>query len=220
MSVLGPLAATNRKELTMSDNMLGMSPDDDHLGLVIDFTSKLRSGAITPMAAKRFLRGEVSHATFPVWKIITLGTGLKTAKNFRKALKDAGCKIGDWGNDILGQRTFTVSTEKTEVDLVAVTVAGLGFTGGATRKDIYERAQELGLSLCPAEVGPQLRLQYLDQPMDEWLVVGMEPIAVSDDYLHVFHVERDGAGRWLGGDFGYPDFFWGGGYRFVFVRRK
>lgn len=203
----------------MSKNMLGTSPDD-HLGLVIDFASKLRSGAITEMAAKRFLRGEVSHATFPVFKTITLGTGLSTAKDFHKALKDAGCKIGTWGDDTLGQRAFAASAERTEVNLVSVTVAELGFKKGATRREIYERAQELGLSLCPAEVGPQLRLQYLDQPLGEWLIIGMEPIADSDGGLSVFGVGRGGGGRWLGGGDGIPDDFWDGGDRFVFVSRK
>jgi len=47
---------------------------------------------------------------------------------------------------------------------------------------IYAAAKERGLELCPAEVGPQLRLQYQDQ-LDEWLVIGMEPILGPDGTL-------------------------------------
>jgi hypothetical protein len=38
------------------------------------------------------------------------------------------------------------------------------------------RAQQLGFGLAAAEVAPQLRLQYFDQPVGEFLIIGMEPI--------------------------------------------
>jgi hypothetical protein len=172
--------------------------------------------------ALRFLRGElvVGPQEFSVWKTIRLGTGLKTVDDFRHALKDNGDRIGNWGNDILGKLAFTVSDTETEVNLVVTSVAELGFKDGATRADIYKRAVELGLELCSPEVGPQLRLQYKDQPRGEWLIIGMEPISDSGGYLDVFVVEHVVDGRWLRGDYGGPDDFWGGSSRFVFVSRK
>ena len=127
---------------------------------------------------KRFLSGELVvkeiERKFNVWKTINLGTGLKTTDDFRKALKGRGFNIGNWADDILGKPAFTAAAEATEVDLVKVTVAELGFKKGARRDQIYERAKELGLELCAPEVGPQLRLQYQDQPNGEWLLIGME----------------------------------------------
>ena len=171
---------------------------------------------------QRFLSGElvVSAVTkvWKIWKTIKLGTGFKNADDFRKAIKQSGMFIGDWGNDILGKPAFTAATEETEVDLVLVTVADLGFKDGAKRSDIYNRAIELGLQLCPNEVGPQLRLQYKDQPKGEWMFIGMEPITDSDGHLRVFYVGRYGdGGLYLYGYHGYPDVFWRGHYRFVFV---
>ncbi|MFZ2832027.1 MAG: hypothetical protein WAZ40_02645 [Minisyncoccia bacterium] len=174
---------------------------------------------------QRFLSGEMvikaSERNFPIWKTIRLGTGLKTPDDFRAAIKAAGMYIGDWGNDILGKPAFTVSPEETEVDLVVVSNADLGFKDGTKLEDTYARALELGLELCPNEVGPQLRLQYTDQPNGEWLLVAMEPIIDSDGFRGLFGVKRDdGGGRYLNGYNGGPDRVWGADARFVFRRRK
>ena len=91
---------------------------------------------------------------------------------------------------------------------------------GATLADIHNRAKELGLELCPAEVGPQLRLQYADQPRGEWLLIAMEPITDSVGDPRIFDVELGDFGRWLDGLCGDPDGFWFGSGRFVFVRRN
>lgn len=175
--------------------------------------------------AKRFLRNEVILAEpkpqdFQTWRTIKLGTGLKTADDFRKALKKVG-GIGDWADDILGKPAFTASDTESKVELVVRSVEELGFKDGATREEIYNRAKEIGLDLCPAEVGPQLRLQYKDQPKGEWLLIAMEPITDSDGGLYVFGVgRRDDGMQWLRGYYGSSDFFWHGNFRWVFLRRK
>ena len=171
-----------------------------------------------------FLAGELMVSApvriWKTWKTIKLGTGLKTADDFRKALKAGGFRIGDWTNDILGKPAFSVASKEMEVDLVNVSVAELGFANDASRKEIYDRAIELGLELCPAEVGPQLRLQYKDQSHSEWLVIAMEPIVASDGGLLVFRVDHDGGGVWLYSHGGHPGRVWGAGSRFLFVLRK
>ena len=174
---------------------------------------------------QRFLSGELIVSTavkvWKTWRTLKLGTGLKIADDFRTALKKADCNIGEWGNNILGQPAFTVADMETEVELVIASGTDLGFKGSATRADIYKRAQELGLDLCPNEVGPQLRLQYTDQPNGEWLLIAMEPITDSGGDLDVFRVERNDDGtQWLIGDFGGPVSVWDAGYRWVFLRRK
>lgn len=157
---------------------------------------------------------------FKVWKTIKLGTGFRNADDFRKALESGGYRIGDWANDILGKPAFKVAAEKIEVDLVKVTVAELGFKDGARRDQIYERAKEIGLELCPDEVGPQLRLQYRDQPNNEWILVGMESILDSGGGLEVFYVRRGGSGLWLFGSWGDSGRFWDADCRWVFVRPR
>ena len=133
---------------------------------------------------RRFLADELVvrpvQPELKVFKTIKLGTpSLKTAYDFRKAIKYGGMKISDWAYNILGKPQFTVATEEMEVDLAQVTVGDLGFKKGARYDQICDRAKKLGLEPCPPEVGPQLRRQYTDQPNGERILVGMEPLAGS-----------------------------------------
>lgn len=157
---------------------------------------------------------------FPTWRAVKLGTH-QTVEDLKVAVKTVGHNISDWSNDILGKPEFTISEEQSEQELVKLSVAELGFKNGATRKDIYARANELGLALCPNEVGPQLRLQYKDQPKGGGILVAMEPITDSDGDRLVFSVERnDGGESWLDAAYGSPDIVWFGSYVWVFTRRK
>lgn len=61
---------------------------------------------------------------------------------------------------------FVTSDDKYCVVTVERTVADLGFTEGATLPQIFERAKELGFGLCPLELAPYFRLQYMNQPED------------------------------------------------------
>ena len=176
----------------------------------LQFTEFLRNGGQVKFELK----------AFPTWKTIKLGTGPQTADDFRKVIRAAGMKIRDWANDILGKPAFTASETGQEVDSVVVTPKELGFRGDAPYKDICGKAIELGFELCPAEFGPQLRLQHPDQPKDEWLTVAMKPITSSGGPLFVFVVGHNGAGLWLSVNFGGPDDVWNADVRFVFVRRK
>ena len=192
-----------------------------------EMSSDIMQGWIeNPKGLQKFLTGLCPSVTgsvpeFKVFKTIKLGIpGLKTADDFRKSLKDNGFKVGDWANDILGKPAFTVATEETELDLVVVSVSELGFKKGATREQIYARAKERGLDLCPAEVGPQLRLQYTDQPNGEWLVIAMEPIRDSDGSLGLFGVEHAGHGLWLSGYYDDSDNVWGAYDQWVFARSR
>jgi hypothetical protein len=154
---------------------------------------------------------------FPVFKTIKLGTH-KSVNDLRQSLKDRGSRISSWGDKILGKITLTESEMK--VTLHVATVKELTGKDWATNRGINEAIRSKGYDLCPAEAGPQLRLQYTDQPKGEWLRIAMKPIADSDgdlDIFSVFHVDGE---RCLYGGGGHPDGGWSGDDRFVFVSKK
>lgn len=163
-----------------------------------------------------------------IFKTIKIGTH-KDAEALRNAIKMAGMKIGDWGNDILGMPAFIVSPKEADIILTRKTIADLGFPNGATYRDICTKAVgqtttidgiEYEVSLCPNEVGPQLRLQYPDQPKGEWLRIAMEAITGSGGCRLLFNVAQDDGDLWLYGDCGRDDNFWYGSIGFVFCLHK
>jgi len=159
----------------------------------------------------------VSTTEVHAWKTIEIG-GRKGVRAYRNALDAAAVRIGDSANEILGRPAFRYADARENVDLVVRSVAELGLEGeNATLADIYGRARRLGLALCPAEVGPQLRLAYLNQPLGEVLHIAMEPVATYAGELTILALANGGTGPLLIGSAGRPDFMLPRTLRFVFA---
>jgi hypothetical protein len=159
-----------------------------------------------------------SAADVPVWKTIAVGTFTDTFA-LLNALDAAGCSFGDLVGQIFARPAFTVGATKTNVELFAVSAAELGFqTDTASLTDIYARAKRLGFGLAAAEIGPQLRLQYFDQPIGEFLIIGMEPIRTWKGEPAILNIANGGAGLILIGQDGSADAQVSVASRFVFVR--
>jgi uncharacterized protein YjiS (DUF1127 family) len=157
-------------------------------------------------------------ADIPVWKTIAIGS-FKDLSALRRAMVSVGCSAGKSADEILARPTFTLSGKKTEVELLVVSPAELGLQGEtAALRDIYVHAQRLGLRLSPAEVAPQLRLQYFDQPIGEFLLIAMEPIRTWAGKPVILTVANGGAGLILIGQDGQDDLEIPVTSRFVFVR--
>src|SRR3989344_702519 len=156
-----------------------------------------------------------------VFKTIKVGTGPKDTDGFRSALKDAGCKISNWSNDILGKPGFRVAAQPADIDLVVLTTTQLtGKSDDGTTAEVFAGAVRLELEECAPDDGPQLRLQYLDQPLGECLRMGMEPITDSNGDFRVFSVGHNDVGLWLYANYANPNLHWHGGLLWVFRRRK
>lgn len=161
---------------------------------------------------------------FPVWKTIKRGPNLDTADTFSKAIKAKGMEIGDWAKDIMSKpdfiRSITETNSEQEYDLFQLTTAQLTGTGAGTTAEVFAGIERLKFEKCPAWMGPKVRLDYLDQPNGEVLIIAMNPITDSDGNLKLFGVRHDGHGLWLYGSYGEPDYVWNSDTRFVFACRK
>lgn len=159
------------------------------------------------------------YESFPDKKILkkTIELTSKTPEQYRKELIDTGNQISTYAEEILNKIEPLQTPEP--INLVSFSVEQLGFPNGATYAKIKEKAESLGLKLCPPQVGPELRLQYTDQPNSEYLRIAMDVILDLDGDPSLFSVYRyDGGYTWLYDNFGRDDFRWDGSHGFVFSK--
>lgn len=163
----------------------------------------------------------ISHTyeSFPDKKIffqtIETDPSIQTPQHAEAKLKEKAIYLSDYGKDLLYKTEFSKSKESYQ--LVRFTVGELGFPSGATTDEIYAKAKTLGMDLCPAEVGPQLRLSYSG---GEWMLIAMKQILGRDGRPRAFRLSSDGDGLRLLGNSASPDYRWGADSSFVFCLRK
>ena len=124
--------------------------------------------------------------------------------------------IREYAEDMINSKDFTISETREDISLVRLTVKDIGFPDGATTDQIYQRAKDLGLELCPAETGPNLRLQNSTL---EYTLIAMKQIADRLGNPRVFYLGRDGRGLRLDGAWAEPDREWASDSKFVFRLR-
>lgn len=179
-------------------------------------------GHMEPGIFDRIQKFNIEHiyGAFPEGRIRLedLGIGGKNEQALEKELRDQ-VRVFGYAQDVLRSNDFTTLKNPERIKLVRLTVRVLGFENGATTDEIYRRAEELGLELCPAEVGPHYRLKYQDQPIGEWLAIAMKPISDRGGDPRVFHLARGEEGLWLRGRWADPRSRWNPEDEFVFRLR-
>lgn len=165
---------------------------------------------------------EYIYTSFPEGKIRKMETiiGGKTKQELIKELQEKKINISNYAKQMMDNKDFTTSKKSEQIDLIRLTVEDLGFLNGATTQEIYEKAQELGLELCPAETGPNIRLNYLDQPLGEWFRIAMKQITDVDGNPNVFDLCRADDGLWLDVSWANPGYRWDSDYWIVFRLSK
>ncbi|MFA5087260.1 MAG: hypothetical protein WC470_03110 [Candidatus Paceibacterota bacterium] len=148
---------------------------------------------------------------FEVWKTVKIGT-FQNVDAIRETLRKENVLVQKYANSMLQEIPLT--TSEIEINLVSRSVAELGFKDGAEYEDICQRAKEIGLELCPAEVGPQLSRGYNGQVE---LIIAMEPIYGNGPVRELFTVLAGCQGPWLYSRSGNPKAVWHAEERFVFM---
>ncbi len=187
----------------------------------INETTKAYVGPLEPGIFNLIRQYDIKHiyTSFPEGRIRqeSLEIGGKDKNQLKKELEKEAINTFSYAGDMLLSKEFTTLEAKEQINLVRLTVNDLFADNKIhTTQEIYQRAEELGLELCPEETGPNLRLKYQDQPLNEWIYIATKQITdrVGDPY--VFGLGRDGGGLWLGDDWTYPAGRWGPDGGFVF----
>jgi hypothetical protein len=136
-------------------------------------------------------------------------------------LVNHGIELNEAGRDLFAHNGFTTSAIPSSIETIEITVSNLGYAQGAAIADISKRAISLGLSLCPLELGPHFRLQYLDQPEGQnerpvtkhkapfgSLTIVSPEISEDDDIPKGFYLRRMNDVLWLRGYWSGPNHIW------------
>ncbi|KOO51710.1 hypothetical protein [Viridibacillus arvi] len=119
--------------------------------------------------------------------------------------------MNEYGERLIADDKFTTSDTKYSLQTVELTVSDLGFPNGANTTQIFKRASDLGLELCPLELAAHLRLGYLDQPEgysgnslqhqapSGSITIASEILTEDDDFPKGFYLRRINGALWLRG---------------------
>ncbi len=129
-----------------------------------------------------------------IWRIVTVGLyrdGDGLIKAFRGRIFDVTHVDYLWqaklGFPWEGKPRFPLAQEILHIPLCKATVLHLTGKREATTLQIWDAIRLAG-DLVPAEVGPALRVQYLDQPAGEGMYIASEPILDFDQLPVMFRV--------------------------------
>ncbi|MFH0779307.1 MAG: hypothetical protein V1928_00435 [Parcubacteria group bacterium] len=159
------------------------------------------------------------YTSFPEGKIqkYDIIVGGKDKKQLVKELKEKNVEIYDSAKQMIDSGDFKTLKKEEKDELVRLTVGALGLKDGATTQEIYDKAEELGLELCPPEAGPQLRLHYSG---NDWMLIAMKQISGFSGDPSVFSLNPFGDRPVLDGINANPSEYWNSSYEFVFRSRK
>lgn len=126
---------------------------------------------------------------------------------------------------------FTTAEKVSVVETVELSVSELGLEAGGTFDQVVESAKLAGLSLCPFELAPHLRLQFTDQPEGfighppshkrappGSLTVASVPFSEDDDVPKGFYLRRIEGVLWLRGYVSWAGHPWSAEDTFIFLR--
>ena len=154
-----------------------------------------------------------------VIRVITIG-GLTKAELLEQLHRNV-ISLNESADELFASEHFTTAETRRACTTIELTVRDLGFLQGATIADISARAAALGLGLCPLELGPHLRLQYLDQPEGYWgqpirqhqapsgsITIASEPLTPDDEFPKGFYLRHIKGELWLRGYHAGSDHVW------------
>jgi len=162
-------------------------------------------------------------AIYPACAVIirTVQIGGQTKGELLERLTQIGVEINEAGRMLFTSDKFTTSGARTCVTTVELSIRNLGFPRGAAISDIFASASRLGLHLCPLELGPHLRLQFLNQPEGFLgqparshrappgsITIASEPLSSDDEFPKGFYLRRIHGALWLRGYRSGPEHIW------------
>ena len=141
---------------------------------------------------------------------VTLGG--TTKEELRERLRAHSIRTNEYAETLLDSPLFTVASNPVSIRCAELAVRDLGLEHGGTTPEIRARAIVTGYTFCPLEVGPRLRLLWLDQTAtgdgsvtsqgrapDGSITILSEPLTDDVTFPKGFYLRRTVDALWLRG---------------------
>ena len=112
---------------------------------------------------------------------------------------------------------FQTSSKLERAEIVELSVQTLGLKSPALFDEITDKAMDLGLELCPMELAPHFRLQYIEPDEGSILTVASQKLSNDEHFPNGFYLRHYGGFHWLRGYRSTSDWLWELQDRFVFM---
>jgi hypothetical protein len=149
----------------------------------------------------------------------------------RQSLIAHEVQLNQAAESLFADHRFTPHDQQRVIEIAARSVAELGFDDGGTYEQLVTRARELGLVECPLELGPHLRMQFLDQPEGApglprtrhqappgSITIASTPLDDQDETPKGFYLRRINGALWLRGYWSWAGHIWNPQDVLVFTR--
>lgn len=169
----------------------------------------------------------------PTFRLRSVSSGGVAKAELLSRLEAAGVLLNEAAHTLFADPRFTTSPAASRVDVVETSVAALGLPDGGTFAQIVERAAAQDLLLCPLELGPHLRLEFVDQeegfigqPLTQHrappgsLTLASAPLAEDEETPKGFYLRRIEGVLWLRGYRSWPGHPWSPQDMLAFIRRR
>jgi hypothetical protein len=176
-----------------------------------------------------------SEKVYPDCPVVTRAVeiGGLTKPQLIHKLREHSILMNESAERLFADDRFSTLDTKHMLETVELTVGDLGYARGATSGEFFARAGQLGLEPCPLELGPHLRLAYLDQPEGSFgspvrqhkapfgsITIASEPLDDDPATPKGFYIRRIDGVLWLRGYTSERTYVWNPGDHLVFCKSK
>ncbi len=142
-------------------------------------------------------------------QVFEITYGGLSREDLLKELDGASIKLNEYAKSLFNSELFTLSRSERKAKIVVLSISDLGFEKGASFPELFKAIELNGFSCCPLEIGPYLRLAFLDQK-EEYepeknkapkgsITIISKPLKEDDDFPKGFYIRKLDNSLWLRG---------------------
>lgn len=150
-----------------------------------------------------------------------------------ESLQAKGIQLNPLALSLFQHPGFVTQATSESLNITCVSASDLGFPDGTIYQDLVQAALQRQLVECPLELGPHLRLAFLDQPEGAIgftstpnqappgaITIASPPLDQNDTTPKGFYLRRINGSLWLRAYTSWPGHIWRAEDLFVFARQS